>query len=195
MTDTLEKSILQRFVHAGMSWQQFKLIQEGFADSPGLRLFYHQGEVEIVTVSPEHEMISCILAALLVEYFVEKNIEFTPTGSWTQEKEEEASVQADKSYCIGESSTTPDLSIEVVLTSGGPSKLNRYRSLAVPEVWFWEEGLLSLYRLRSEGYKRINRSELLPDLDIELLTRCVLMAYTSRVAAIKEFKRAIASQT
>lgn len=189
MTQTLNKPTDQRFTHSGVSWQQFQSIQQGFLDSPGIRLFYYRGEVEILAVSRDREIFSCLIGILLAEYFVEKGIEFTPTGSFTQEKEGVASAQADKSYFIGESKATPDLSIEVVFTSGTVSKLNRYRELEVPEVWFWEDGLFTLHHLRSEGYKRIYRSEVLPDLDIDLLTRCVLM--TSRVEAIREFRKRI----
>jgi hypothetical protein len=40
-------------------------------------------------------------------------------GSFTQEKGEEVSAQADESFLIGKSTgITPDLSIEVVFTSG-----------------------------------------------------------------------------
>jgi hypothetical protein len=67
--------------------------------------------------------------------------------------------------------------------------LERYRVLGVPEVWFWEDGLFSIYHLRSEGYERIYCSELLPELDINLLGRCVLMS--SRVEAIRTFRRSI----
>lgn len=172
-----------------MNWQQFKLLQESFADAPGIRLAYYKGEVEILAVSQDHEVFSRLIGILLAEYFVEKGIEFTPTGSFTQEKEGVSSVQADESYFIGELGITPDLSIEVVFTSGSLNKLGRYQELGVPEVWFWEDGLFTLHHLRSDGYERINKSELLPDLDIDLLTRCVLM--TSRVEAIREFRRAL----
>ena len=47
-----------------------------------------------------------------------------------------------------------------MLTSGDESKLERYRALGVPEVWFWEDGLFTLYHLRDNGYERIYRSEL-----------------------------------
>jgi Uma2 family endonuclease len=120
---------------------------------------------------------------------VEKGIEFYPTGSFTQEKEGVASAQADESYCIGSLKKIPDLSIEVVFTSGTVSKLKRYQELGVPEVWFWEDGLFTLHHLRVDGYERIYASEVLPDLDIDLLTRCLLMA--SRVEAVREFRRAI----
>lgn len=135
-TRSPEKTTTQRFIHSGMSWHQFKLLQESFADSPGIRLAYYKGEVETLTVSPDHKSISRMITALLVQYFLEKEIEFNPLGSFTQEKEEEVSAQADESFAIGSSSsTTPDLSVEVIFTSGSERKLTRYQVFCVPEVW------------------------------------------------------------
>jgi hypothetical protein len=47
------------------------------------------------------------------------------------------------------------------------------------------------YRLRDGGYKRIERSEIpqLADLDLDLLTRCVLLGQTSNAEAVKTFRR------
>lgn len=181
----------QQFIHSGMSWASFKLLQESFADSPGIRLAYYKGEVEILTVSPDHESISRMITALLVQYFLEKQIEFNPLGSFTQEKEEEeVSAQADESFAIGSSTaTTPDLCVEVIFTSGSERKLTRYQALGVREVWFWEDGVFRLYGLRQSGYERIERSEVLPDLDINLLSRCLMMA--SKIEALREFRRAL----
>jgi Uma2 family endonuclease len=189
MTQTIDKPTEQRLTHSGMSWHQFKLLQESFDGSPGIRLFYYRGEVEILAVSKDHEVFSRLIGILLAEYFVEKGIEFTPTGSFTQEKEEVASAQADESYFINSVGSIPDLSVEVVFTSGNERKLPRYQALGVPEVWFWEDGLFSLYCLRSDGYERVSKSELLPELDIELLTRCVVMS--SRLEAVREFRHGI----
>lgn len=69
----------------------------------------------------------------------------------------------------------PDLVIEVIFTSGGINKLELYQRIGVPEVWFWEDGLLKLYRWR-DRYEQIERSELLPDLDISLLSQYTLSA-------------------
>jgi len=190
MTVTLNQPKDQRLVQSEISWQQFKLIQQGFSNSPGIRLFYYNSEVEILSVSQEHEIFSRMIASLLIDYFVEKDIEFNPLGSFTQEKGEVVSAQADESFLIGKSTgITPDLSIEVVFTSGGKRKLTRYQALGVPEVWFWEDGVFGLYHLRSHGYEKIEQSEVLPGLDINLLSRCLLMA--SRVEAVKEFRRGI----
>jgi Uma2 family endonuclease len=190
MTVILDQSKDQRLVQSEISWQQFKLIQQGFSNSPGIRLFYYNSLVEILSVSQEHEIFSRMIASLLIDYFVEKDIEFNPLGSFTQEKGEEVSAQADESFLIGKSTgITPDISIEVVFTSGGKRKLTRYQALGVPEVWFWEDGVFGLYHLRSHGYQKIDQSEVLLGLDINLLSRCLLMA--SRVEAVKEFRRGI----
>ena len=83
MTVTLDQPKDQRLVQSEISWQQFKLIQEGFSNSPGIRLFYYNSEVEILSVSQEHEIFCRMIASLPLDYFVEKDIEFNPLGSFT----------------------------------------------------------------------------------------------------------------
>jgi Uma2 family endonuclease len=184
----------QHFIQTGISWQRFKNIQAGFTESTGVRLFYYEGKLEIVGTSAFHEMLKSMIGMLIEIYLVEKGIEFVPMGSFTQEREGVASIPADESYCIGEQEQIPDLSVEVALTSGGPSKLNRYQALEVAEVWFWQDNQLLMYRLQSRGgdqghYQRVDRSGLFPDLDIELFTQCVLME--SRVGAAKLFRKSL----
>ncbi|MBP0028654.1 Uma2 family endonuclease [Roseofilum sp. Guam] len=181
----------QRIVHPGITWEQFKLLQSGFGDRRNLRLFYTQNTVEILTPGREHEFFSRLIGFLIGLFCLEMGIEFEPLGSTTQEREGTVSAEPDESYCFSTSKPSPDLVIEVIFTSGSPNKLQRYRLLGIPEVWFWEDGVFSLYRLRGENYSQISRSEIpeLIDLDIELLTRCVLMAQTSRLEAANEFRR------
>ncbi|MFQ4137841.1 Uma2 family endonuclease [Nodosilinea sp. PGN35] len=185
----------QRVVYAGLSWQQFKLIQAGFAQSPGVRLGYYNTTIEILMPGRDHEMFSRLIGFLIGLFCLENAIEFEPTGSMTQEKEGEVSAQADESYCFGASKSIPDLAIEVVFTSGSLGKLQRYQALGVPEVWFWEDGVFSLHRLRGGGYESIDRSEIpeLASLDIALLSRCVLLAQTSRLEAASEFRQGLQS--
>ncbi|NER25238.1 MAG: Uma2 family endonuclease [Symploca sp. SIO1C2] len=185
----------QRIVYSSITWQQFKLIQAGFAESPGIRLAYHDSTIEILMPGRDHEVFSRLIGFLIGLFCLENEIEFEPTGSMTQEKEGEVSAQADESYCFGASKPIPDLVIEIVFTSGGLKKLQRYQALGVPEVWFWQDGLFSLYHLRNNHYEKITHSEIpeLATLNIDLLTRCVLMAQTSRLEAAKEFRNALKS--
>ncbi len=185
----------QRIVHSGITWQQFKLIQSGFGDTRNVRLFYYNNTVEIIMPGREHEFFSRLIGFLLGLFCLESGIEFEPLGSTTQEQEGEASAEPDESYCFGASKPVPDLVIEVVFTSGSIKKLNLYRALNIPEVWFWEDGVFSLYRLRGSEYESIANSEIpeLASLNIALLTRCVLMAQTSRLQAANTLRNTLRS--
>lgn len=192
MAQLLQKSTDQRILIQG-TWEKFKLIQKASEDSPGVRLGYHDGIIEILMPGEEHETFAHIIGYLVTTFLLEQGILFKPTGSKTQEREGKASAQGDHSYSIGEPKSTSDLSIEVVFTSGGVSKLARYQALGVAEVWFWEDGTLKLYRLRSSGYELIESSELpgLSSLDINLLKRCILIAETDFAEAVRVFRQAI----
>ncbi|HBR00836.1 MULTISPECIES: Uma2 family endonuclease [unclassified Roseofilum] len=177
------------------TWEQFQWLKKGFEGMPGIRLGYYRGIIEIIMPGEEHEFFKTIIGFLIELFLIEKGIDLIPAGSMTQEKKGRVSLQADESYWIIEKKPIPDLSIEIVFTSGNLSKLERYQALGVPEVWFWEDGVLSLYHLRKDGYYRIEISELpgLRDLNIQLFSQCVLLAQTSRIEAVRQFRQGIVS--
>ncbi|NJL40788.1 MAG: Uma2 family endonuclease [Leptolyngbyaceae cyanobacterium SM1_4_3] len=196
MTSALEKprsSADKVAVYYDRTWEQFKWIQKGLEGHPGVRLSFYEGVVEVFMPGQPREIFKKVIAALLEAFFFEWNIRIIPTGSVTQEQEGVASIQADESYCFREAKPIPDLSIEVIFTSGSATKLERYRALSVPEVWLWEDGLLTLYRLGENGYTRIDRSQIpeLANLDIELFSRCVLIGETDWLKAMRTFRNAI----
>ncbi len=175
-------------------WTQFRLIQQGCEQTSNARLSYFNGTIEILMPGQLHETFSRLIGWMLSTFFLTKTtIDFTPTGSVTQECEGEAAAQADESYCIGMLKPIPDLSIEIIFTSGSINKLDRYQALGVPEVWFWEDGTLKLYHRRGNGYEAIDRSELpgLGDLDLALLKRCILIAETNSREAMSVFAKEI----
>lgn len=192
MTQLLEKTD-QVTVYHDRTWEQFKHIQKGLEGFPSVRLSYYSGTIEILMPGESHEFFKTIIGFLVELFLMQRGVEFIPAGSMTQEKAGTASVQADESYWIANKKSVPDLSIEVVFTNR-VNKLERYQALGVAEVWFWEDGLFTLYHLRKQEYERVDRSELpeLRDLDINLLARCVLMAEISRVDAYNEFRNATA---
>ena len=170
------------------SWKEFKTLSALVGDSRNIHLNYLDGVIEIMTTSAAHEIIVHLLSMLLGIYFAEKDIDFIPTGSATLESEAKgASVEPDLSFCFGNKLGDRDLAIEVIFTSGNVAKLERYRRFNTKEVWFWEDGKFSLYRLRESGYEAIAQSECLPNLDLELLARCLLMAEPK--SALKAFRQ------
>ncbi|MDZ8238055.1 MAG: hypothetical protein RMZ69_12915 [Nostoc sp. ChiQUE01a] len=83
MTQRLANSVNlpeeQRFFRGGLSWEKFKAIQASFQNVQGVRLFYCQGVLEIVTSGKPHEAIKCLIGLLLGQYFLEQGIEFFPS--------------------------------------------------------------------------------------------------------------------
>lgn len=186
-----------RYLTTGVSWQQYEALLVRLGDSPGFRVTYLDGVLEIVSPSLRHEDVKSRIGDLLLVYFLETDTEYYPKGSTTfRQQEQRGGTEADESYCIGTDKAMPDLAIEVVITSGGLNRLEVYSRLQVPEVWFWHHDRFSLYRLRENtssafietyGYEQITQSAVLPGLDVELLTEYV--QHPSPLAAAKEFRR------
>ncbi len=171
-------------------WQQFKGIKTLIEEQPGVKIFYLDRVIELMTLGEEHETIKSIIAILLGIYFWQKDIEFIPGGSATRESEEKGvSFETDESYYIGEKKQHPDLAIEVNITSDSVKKLEKYKRFQIKEVWLWQNNKFSLYTLQDNEYKQIFQSQLLPDLNFKLLEDCILMS--SQLEAIKIFTNAI----
>ncbi|MDQ2097754.1 MAG: Uma2 family endonuclease [Tychonema bourrellyi B0820] len=184
----------QRFVLPSYySWEQFEALESLMADSSGLRITYLDGWIEFMTLGEAHESFKKAIAILLEAYFCEFGITFFPVGSATRRnRAKDVSFEPDESYYIGKKKEHPDLAVEVTITSGSTNKLAKYLRLRIPEVWFWENNQLSVYGLREDNYEQVSRSELLPELDLELLVRCVLMP--SIIEARQEFIKGIRRQ-
>jgi len=178
----------QRLILPGYySWEQFEAIESLMANSSGLRITYLDGWIEFMTLGEAHETISCLLNFLIQLYFCEMGIEYIPVGSATRRnRAKDVSFEPDESYYIGEKKEHPNLAVEVTMTSGSTNKLAKYLRLRIPEVWFWENNQLDVYGLREDNYEQVSISELLPELDLELLVRCVLMP--SRIEARSLFR-------
>jgi len=184
----------QRLILPGYySWEQFEAIESLMADSPGLRITYLDGWIEFMTLGEEHEQIKSVLAIFIGLYFFEKGINFIPVGSATRrDRARDVSFEPDESYYIGSRKEHPDLAVEVTITSGSTNKLAKYLRLRIAEVWFWENNRLAVYRLREDDYEQVSRSEFLPELDLALLVRCVLMP--SIIEARTEFLNGVRQQ-
>jgi Uma2 family endonuclease len=173
----------------GVSWSQFESLEAAFESVGGIKFAYLDGILEIMTVSPEHEDTKSTIGILLEAYLREKGIRSYRRGGPTLgSKEQGARKEPDESYNLQTKKAIPDLAIEVIFTSGGIDKLQLYKRLGIPEVWFWEDGVLSIYYLRDE-YEKVDRSELLPELDIALLVKYV--TYFDQYDAVTEFIKAL----
>ena len=175
----------QRITYSDRTWEQFKLLEQGLEGLTGLQLFYFDGKVELLMPGRNHELFTEVIALLIQVFLLARGLEFTPTGSMTREEEGSGSAEPDKSYEFGKLK----LAIEVIVTSGSINKLDLYKVLGFHEVWFWEDGLLVVYHMQDDAYEKVDRSQIpeLVEIQLDVLSRCILIGETSRVRACKEF--------
>ena len=183
----------QRLVLEGVTWQQYEALVTLFMNQfPALRMTYLEGSLELMTTSPEHERLKTIIARLIEAFAEELDLDLNGYGSATFRQEAAArGLEPDECYCLGELQAVPDIALEIALTSGGIDKLKVYQGLGVKEVWFWEKQQLSLYGLTETGetYEALERSQLLPQLDVALLASYV--ESSRQTQAVKAYRLAL----
>jgi Uma2 family endonuclease len=182
----------QRIFLHGRTWSEFEILLAVRGDRAGVRMFYLDGEIELMSPSGSHEGIKKTIARLVEAYADERGLEFNGFGSWTlKNAPKERGAEPDECYVIGATTKPkPDLVIEVIWTSGGLDKLALYAGLGVRELWVWKRpGKIEVHALRGEVYEEIARSELLPEIDLDALAGFIAMPSQSQ--AVRAYRASL----
>ena len=174
-----------------VSWEDYESLLSMRGDCSAPRISYLKGEVEIMSPSRTHEGIKSMLGCLVETWCLERDIAFNTFGSWTlKAADRKHAAEPDECWVFGEApAERPHLAIEVVWTSGRIDKLAIYRKLGVAEVWYWRKGRVQPYCLRGERYVPVKASEVLPGLDLDLLSSFLDRPTTSE--AIRGYRQAL----
>jgi len=164
----------QHVVLRAMSWQDFEALLAIRGERSGVRMYYLDGEIEIVSPTKIHEGRKTTLARLLEIWAMESDVALNGFGSWTLKKEiREAGAEPDECYIVGESpeKDVPDLAIEVEWSRAtGLSKPEIHRRLGVRELWTLKsDGRLVVRILEKGAWIEHPRSKLFPRLDLTRL--------------------------
>jgi Uma2 family endonuclease len=164
----------QHVVLRAMSWQDFEALLAIRGERSGVRMYYLDGEIEIVSPTKIHEGRKKTLARLLEIWAMESEVALNGFGSWTLKSElREAGAEPDECYIIGDSvdQGVPDLAIEVEWSRAtGLSKAEIYRRLGVRELWTLKSDARLVIRVLDKGaWVEHPKSKLLPRLDVPWL--------------------------
>ena len=178
-----------------VTWEDYERVLDIRGDKSAPRIAYLEGELEVRSPSKDHEQIKSFIGFLLETWCVDRGIEVTPFGSWTlKRKDSKRAAEADECYIFGkEPRERPHLAIEVEWTQGGLNKLRIYEKLGVDEVWIWRKGVIEVYVLAEEKFERVQRSRVLPDLDLELLAS--MLGRDTLTQAVRDFRRALEAES
>ena len=195
-----DPSTIDHFVYLRVGWQDYEKLLAMRGERSVPRITYLKGLVELMSPSRYHEIDKTRFARLLEAWSEIASVPLEGYGSWTlKDEKEDRGAEADECYTVRrlavDDDDRPDIAIEVVWTSGGIDKLEVYRKLGVREVWLYERGSLRFFALRvsggEEAYVDVARSELLPELPIDLLLAC--MKEPSQTAAIRALRESLAT--
>jgi len=185
----------QIIVFHDVTWEDYERLLEIRGDKSAPRINYLEGELEIMSPSKDHEQIKSFIGHLLEFWCIDRGIEVTPFGSWTlKEQEQDRAAEADECYIFGTAPRErPQLAIEVEWSRGSIDKLRIYEKLGVDEVWTWRKGVIQVYVLAGEKFAKVERSRLLPDLDLGLLAS--MLDRDTLTQAVRDFRRALDAQS
>jgi Uma2 family endonuclease len=184
----------QRMAIYGVTWKDYVILREAL-DTPGLRMTFCQGVLELMSPSRNHELWKKTTARLLETYAFLLRLPLVGYGSTTFRSEaKERGVEPDECWRVGshmKDGEFPDIVLEVIYASPILDKLHVYDGLDVPEVWLWKDSAFEIYRRRGEGgYDRVERSVFSPQLDFALVGRFVTRE--DQDVALREFADVIA---
>lgn len=183
----------QRVTLRSATWKEYEALLAMRGENAVPRVTYLEGVLELMSPSRDHEQDKTLLARLVEAYAEELGIDLFGIGSWTLKREEaQRGAEPDECYSIGPlaDDELPALAIEVVKTSGGISKLEVYRGLGVGEVWFWQDGHITVFVLQDDSYAEVAASRLLPAMDLCLLAELVSRG-GSQLEAVRELRRRV----
>lgn len=159
----------QRIVLEDVPWAVYVMLRDSI-ESASVRMTYLQGVLEIMSPSRTHEVDKKQIARFLELFCLERDIPLFGYGSTTFRKEEkQRGLEPDECYSRDVDKEVPDIALEVVVTRGAIDKLDVYRGLGVREVWVFEDGAFRLFTLRADHYEPIDRSDVLPEVDLTQL--------------------------
>jgi Uma2 family endonuclease len=185
----------QHVVLRSMSWQDFEALLAIRGDRSGVRMYYLDGEIELVSPTKIHEGRKKTLARLLEIWAIESDVALNGFGSWTLKNElREAGAEPDECYIVGESvdKAVPDLAIEVEWSRRtGLPKWEIYRRLGIRELWtLRSDGGLIIRVLQKTEWVEHTRSKLFPKLDVPwLLSFLDIEPQSKAVRALRDAMR------
>lgn len=155
----------QRLVLYGEPWWAYERLLRIFEGRRHLRISYDRGKLEIMTLSPEHELLKHLIGRLIIAITEERGLPIAGYGSMTIKRrkqlrglepdecfwiQNEAAVRNLKEYDILRD-PPPDLIVEVDITRSAVNRMGIYAALAAPEVWRFRKGGLEFHVLGESG--------------------------------------------
>jgi Uma2 family endonuclease len=186
-----------------ISWQEYEMFLEDFAEKSGWRLAYDTGKLEIMPPTQAHETFSFSFSLFVLAYCEHFNLDMQGAGSTTFRRAFlNKGVEPDECFYIQNAEKVigkkfksneypmPDVAVEVDVSTDSLDKLPIYAALQIPEIWVFDGKKVFFYQLDGEKYNQISNSVALTSLSSETLTEFLNLSETKgQTVALKSFRQ------
>jgi Uma2 family endonuclease len=195
---------VQHLVLEGVSWELYEHLLNEIGERP-LRLTYDNGELEIMSPLPEHEIAKAAVVKFVDVMLAELDLPYQDLGSTTFRRQlKKKGLEPDACFYIQSQpliagkkrinlpkDPPPDLAIEIDITSRSIARLPIYAALGVPEVWRYDGRKLSCLHLEKGHYIEHEKSLAFPRLRVNDLLPFIQIAEEKgdQTAAMKAFRK------
>jgi Uma2 family endonuclease len=189
---------------ADVDWRTYTRLLHVLAERPSIRLAYDRGDLEIMTPLPEHESDADMLGRFVIVLTEELKLPIKSGRSTTYRRRRlRRGLEPDNSYWIANEprvrgkrrinlriDPSPDLAIEVDVTSSSLDRMGIYAALAVPEVWRLDGQILTFHVLAADGrYVESSHSAAFPFVaPADLLGFLALRSTLDENAVVRQFR-------
>jgi Uma2 family endonuclease len=203
--DSVEHLILD-----GVSWELYEHLLKVVGNRP-LRLTYDNGELEIMSPLPEHEIAKAAIGNFIKEIAQELDLPRADLGSTTfRRRLKKKGLEPDDCFYIKSQplivgkkrfnfpkDPPPDLAVEIDITSRSIPRLPIYAALGVPEIWRYDGKLLHCLRLEKGDYIEAELSLAFPNLRVAELRPFIRIAEekSDQTAATKALRAWLRKQS
>ena len=186
-----------------VSWETYRRVLRTF-DDRHLRITYDRGELEIMTLSSEHERLKKLLGYLILTLVVELGWNMASCGSMTFKRRKfKRGLEPDDCYWIQNEPRVrgkkkidlridppPDLVIEIEWTRSALNRLGIFAVLGVPEVWRYDGQTIYVQLLGSDGrYREATHSQVFSFLPMQEMARFLALLSThSETDIVRQFR-------
>jgi Uma2 family endonuclease len=174
----------EKIILHGISWQTYENLLADNADNPNVRLFYDDGNLEIMTESYKHGNYAHLIELIVVTLAETLEIDFEGAGSTTFKKSKtKKGFEGDGSFYFKNAEIVrgkdtidlnfdapPELVIEVDITNPSLPKFPIFASLEIEEIWRFDGLDVRFYRLQNAEYIEVSESICLPTVESKVVT-------------------------
>lgn len=167
----------EKVILHNISWETYEKLLKDIGDNPSLRVFYDDGDLEIMVESFKHGNIAHKLSEMISEIADLLDIDFEGAGGTTFKKSKKkkgfegdatfyfqaAALVRGKDELDMEKDPAPELVVEVDVTHPSLPKFPIFAALGVSEVWRYDGVEVKFYRLENDDeYAETGESICLP---------------------------------